>query len=79
MTSNGTEAAEQGWDALWYHVRTEWFQASFLPSANEPLNAVCNVDVEVRLTADESRWSATVFTLLRSNASWKKTPEPASP
>ncbi|WP_406384424.1 hypothetical protein [Streptomyces sp. NBC_01618] len=63
MTSNGTEAAEQGWDAPWYRVRTERFQASFLPSANEPLDAVCNVDVEVRLTADESRWSATVFTL----------------
>ncbi|WP_189529116.1 hypothetical protein, partial [Streptomyces sindenensis] len=63
MTSNGAEAAEQGWDAPWYRVRTERFQASFLPSADEPLDAVCNVDVEVRLTADESRWSATVFTL----------------
>ncbi|MFF7183455.1 hypothetical protein [Streptomyces sp. NPDC008121] len=27
------------------------------------MDAVCNVDVEVRLTADGSRWSATVFTL----------------
>ncbi|MFD3971199.1 hypothetical protein [Streptomyces cyaneofuscatus] len=62
-TSNGAEATEQGWDAPWYHVRTDRFRASFLPSADEPLDAVCNVDVEVRLTADDSRWSATVFTL----------------
>jgi hypothetical protein len=27
------------------------------------LDAVCNVDVEVRLAADGSRWSATMFTL----------------
>ncbi|MFB7758175.1 hypothetical protein ACFC18_52860 [Streptomyces sp. NPDC056121] len=29
----------------------------------EDLDAVCNVGVEVRLAADGSRWSATVFTL----------------
>jgi hypothetical protein len=43
--------------------QTDRFEASFLPSAGEALNAVCNVDVEVTLTADDSRWSATVFTL----------------
>lgn len=63
MTNTRAEAAEQGWDGPWYRVRTARFQASFLPSAGEPLDAVCNIDVEVRLTADESRWSATVFTL----------------
>ncbi|MFC8393597.1 hypothetical protein [Streptomyces sp. NPDC057238] len=63
MTNTGTEAAEQGWDGPWYRVRADRFQASFLPSAGEPLDAVCNIDVEVRLTADGSRWSATVFTL----------------
>ncbi|MEK0098494.1 hypothetical protein WDA79_08290 [Streptomyces sp. A475] len=63
MTSAGTEATEQGWDEPWYRVRTGRFEASFLLSAGEDLDAVCNVDVEVRLAADGSRWSATVFTL----------------
>ncbi|MBY8889476.1 hypothetical protein K7472_32260, partial [Streptomyces sp. PTM05] len=63
MTNTGTEAAEQGWDGPWYRVRTDRFEASFLPNAGEPLDSVCNVDVEVRLTPDGSRWSATVFTL----------------
>ncbi|MFI8458643.1 hypothetical protein [Kitasatospora sp. NPDC085464] len=63
MTDSGAEAAEQGWDEPWYRVRTDRFEASFLPNAGEPLDTVCNVDVEVRLTADGSRWSATVFTL----------------
>ncbi|MER7195542.1 hypothetical protein [Streptomyces flaveolus] len=63
MTNPRTEAAEQGWDGPWYRVRTDRFQASFLPSAGEAVDAVCNIDVEVRLNADGSRWSATVFTL----------------
>ncbi|MET8701405.1 hypothetical protein ABZW10_21425 [Kitasatospora sp. NPDC004723] len=58
-----TEAAEQGWDGPWYRVRTDRFEASFLPGTSESLDTVCNVDVEVRLTSDGSRWSATVFTL----------------
>ncbi|MET8557574.1 hypothetical protein ABZV64_21830 [Streptomyces sp. NPDC004959] len=53
----------QGWDEPWYRVRTEAFQASFLPGAGEDLEAVCNVDAEVQLTADGSRWSATLFTV----------------
>ncbi|MFD7982029.1 hypothetical protein ACFV4M_01440 [Kitasatospora indigofera] len=53
---------EQTWDGPWYRVRTGRFEASFLLSAGEDLDAVCNVDVEVRL-ADGSRWSATVFTV----------------
>ena len=57
-----SEAAEQRWDGPWYRVRTDSFEASFLPSPGEDLDAVCNVDVEVRL-ADGSRWSATVFTV----------------
>lgn len=78
MTNTGTEATEQGWDGPWYRVRTDRFQASFLPSADEPLDAVCNVDVEVLLTADGSRWSATMFTLAeveRIMARWSRTGE----
>lgn len=63
MTNTGGKATDQGWDEPWYRVRTDRFEASFLPSADEDLDAVCNVDVEVQLAADGSRWSATVFTL----------------
>jgi hypothetical protein len=56
------EAAPQGWDGPWYRVRTDSFEASFLPDSGEYLDAVCNIDVEVHL-ADDSRWSATVFTV----------------
>ncbi|MER7705894.1 hypothetical protein ABTX81_23740 [Kitasatospora sp. NPDC097605] len=62
-TTTGTGAVQQGWDGPWYRVRTDHFEASFLPGAGEPLDGVCNIDVEVRLAADGSRWSATVFTL----------------
>ncbi|MEU6356935.1 hypothetical protein ABZ896_47845 [Streptomyces sp. NPDC047072] len=54
---------EGSWDGPWYRVRTGRFVASFLPDADEELDDVCNVDVFVQLTADGSRWSATVFTL----------------
>ncbi|MEU9851638.1 hypothetical protein [Streptomyces sp. NPDC047985] len=62
--SHGTsiEPVEQGWDEPWYRVRYEDFEAWFLPGPHEDLDAVCNVDVEVRLE-DGSRWSATVFTV----------------
>ncbi|MFI1735772.1 hypothetical protein ACH40E_42605 [Streptomyces acidicola] len=64
MTNSAqSEAAEQGLDEPWYRVRTGRFVASFLPGASEDLDAVCNVDVEVRLVEDGSRWSATVFTV----------------
>lgn len=56
------EVVEQGWDAPWYRVRTEAFEASFLPSPDEDLDSVCNVDVFVDLQ-DGSRWTATVFTV----------------
>ncbi|MFJ8888551.1 hypothetical protein ACIRJR_34820 [Streptomyces sp. NPDC102402] len=55
-------SVERGWDGPWYRVRTDAFEASFLPSPDEDLEAVCNVDAEVRLM-DGSRWSATVFTV----------------
>nr|WP_202495616.1 hypothetical protein [Streptomyces sp. SID4982] len=74
----GDEGTEQGWDEPWYRVRTARFEASFLPDADEDLDAVCNVDVEVRLTADGSRWSATVFTLAeveRLTKRWQRTGE----
>ncbi|MEU7766676.1 hypothetical protein AB0B25_16300 [Nocardia sp. NPDC049190] len=67
------DAAQQSWDGPWYRVRTD-IGASFLPSAGEDLDAVCNVDVEVRLP-DGSRWSATVFTIAeveRLMGSWSR-------
>jgi hypothetical protein len=64
MTSTAQPgAADEGWDGAFYHVRTDRFEAFFLPGAGEDLDAVCNVDVEVWLAQDHSRWSATVFTL----------------
>ncbi|MFE5857825.1 hypothetical protein ACFQ61_32000 [Streptomyces sp. NPDC056500] len=72
MVSAGDEVTEQGWDEPWYRVRTDRFEASFLPSASEDLDAVCNVDVEVRLAVDGSRWSATVFTLAEVERLMKK-------
>ncbi|MCX5077764.1 hypothetical protein OG321_35440 [Streptomyces sp. NBC_00424] len=59
---SATEAVGQGWDEPWYRVRTEAFEASFLPSPDEDLNSVCNVDVFVDLQ-DGSRWTATLFTV----------------
>ncbi|MFJ5886601.1 hypothetical protein [Kitasatospora cineracea] len=78
MTHTRTETADQGWDRPWYRVRTDHFEASFLPSTGEPLDSVCNIDVEVRLTADGSRWSATVFTVAeveRLMQRWSRTGE----
>ncbi|KUH35642.1 MULTISPECIES: hypothetical protein [Streptomyces] len=60
--STSPEPIERGWDAPWYRVRTESFQASFLPSDGEDLAEVCHIDVFVTLT-DGSRWTATVFTV----------------
>lgn len=50
------------WDGPWYRVRTEQFEAAFLPNTGEDLESVSNVDVFVDLK-DGSRWSATVITL----------------
>ncbi|WP_065489628.1 hypothetical protein [Streptomyces sp. PTY087I2] len=50
-------------DGPWYRVRTDRFEASFVLGADEVLEDVCNIDVEVRMSADGSRWTATVFTL----------------
>ncbi|MEU2679028.1 hypothetical protein ABZ638_19305 [Streptomyces sp. NPDC007107] len=60
--STGSEPVERGWDEPWYRVRTEDFEASFLPSDGEDPGEVCNVDVFVTLK-DGSRWTATVFTV----------------
>ncbi|MFF8975075.1 hypothetical protein [Streptomyces sp. NPDC014995] len=60
--STSSEPIKRGWDEPWYRVRTEDFQASFLPSDGEDLDEVCNVDVFVTLK-DGSRWTATVFTV----------------
>ncbi|EFL22558.1 conserved hypothetical protein [Streptomyces himastatinicus ATCC 53653] len=58
--SESTEAGS--WDGPWYHVHTEQFEAAFLPGAGEVLDAVDDIDVEVRLP-DGSRWSATICTV----------------
>ncbi|GAA2218823.1 hypothetical protein [Streptomyces nogalater] len=50
------------WDGPWYRVRTEQFEAAFLPNRDEDLEFVDNVDVFVDLK-DGSRWSATIITL----------------
>nr|WSX78563.1 hypothetical protein OH826_34760 [Streptomyces sp. NBC_00899] len=79
MTDEPLASTEGWWDEPWYRVRTDRFVASFLPSAGEDLDAVCNVDVEVRLT-DGSRWSATVFTVAevqRLMERWAQTGEEA--
>jgi hypothetical protein len=63
MTNTRDKSTERCWDEPRHRERTDRFEASFLPGAGEDLVAVCNVDVEVQLAADGSRWSATVFTL----------------
>jgi hypothetical protein len=50
------------WDGPWYRVRTAQFEAAFLPDADEELETVDDIDVEVRLP-DGSRWSATMCTV----------------
>ncbi|MET7443509.1 hypothetical protein ACWERY_37995 [Streptomyces sp. NPDC004082] len=53
----------------------------FVPNADEPLDTICNVDVEVRLKVDGSRWSATVFTLAKVERivdRWSRTGEALS-
>jgi hypothetical protein len=50
------------WDGPWYRVRTEQFEAAFLPNAGQDLESVDNIDVCVHLK-DDSRWSATIVTV----------------
>ncbi len=50
------------WDGPFYRVRTEHFEAAFVPNAGEDLESVDNIDVFVDLP-DGSRWSATIITL----------------
>ena len=70
----------QGWDGYSYRVRTEPFEAWFTVGVDEDLEAVDNVDVDVRL-ADGSRWGATLLTLAevaRLMDSWSRTGEALS-
>ncbi|MFD8417717.1 hypothetical protein ACFV2Q_39370 [Streptomyces sp. NPDC059650] len=62
QSMSDTEAVQRGWHGPWYRVRTVAFEASFLPSPDEDLDSVCNVDVFVDLQ-DGSRWTATVLTV----------------
>ncbi|MEU3732599.1 hypothetical protein AB0E81_24790 [Streptomyces sp. NPDC033538] len=59
------------WDGAWYRVRTEQFEAAFLPNAGEDLEAVDNVDVFVDLK-DGSRWRATIITLAQVETLMKR-------
>ncbi|WP_326770353.1 hypothetical protein OG978_41955 (plasmid) [Streptomyces sp. NBC_01591] len=61
-TTTSKLQTDAGWDGPYYRVLAEGFEALFLPSPDEVLDEVCNVDVEVHLP-DGSRWSATIFTL----------------
>ncbi|AGI89315.1 hypothetical protein KQH42_06565 [Streptomyces sp. CHA1] len=68
-----------GWDGPYFRVLAEGFEALFLPSPDEVLDEVCNVDVEVHLPGG-SRWSATIFTLAevdRLMREWEGTVEAA--
>ncbi|MEU5299229.1 hypothetical protein ACH4YO_01975 [Streptomyces noursei] len=65
------ESTPPGWDGPWYRVRTEQFEAAFLPDAGENPETVDNVDVEVRLR-DGSRWSATLFTVAQVEVLMKR-------
>ncbi|GGU94305.1 hypothetical protein GCM10010211_71750 [Streptomyces albospinus] len=67
-----SESTQSGsWDGPWYRVSTEQFEAAFLPDANENLETVDNVEVEVRLR-DGSRWSATMFTVAQVEVLMKR-------
>ncbi|MEV5513922.1 hypothetical protein AB0L50_13475 [Streptomyces flaveolus] len=59
------------WDGPWYRVRTEQFEAAFLPDAGEELETVDDIDVEVRLP-DGSRWSATICTVAQVEVLMKR-------
>ncbi|GAA3381483.1 hypothetical protein GCM10020367_72910 [Streptomyces sannanensis] len=58
-------------DGPWYRVRTEHFEAAFLPNAGEKLESVDNIDVFVDLN-DGTRWSATVITLAQVETIMKR-------
>ncbi|MFH9354953.1 hypothetical protein [Kitasatospora sp. NPDC017646] len=78
-TTTSQLQTDAGWDGPYYRARAEGFEALFLPSPDEVLDEVCNVDVEVRLP-DGSRWSATIFTLAevdRLMKGWEDTGEAA--
>ncbi|ANN18503.1 hypothetical protein SD37_24665 [Amycolatopsis orientalis] len=77
MKRSSVTVLSQGWDGPFYRVRTLSFEVAFLIGADEELDQVNNVDVEVRLP-DGSRWSATVFTVAeveRLMARWAETGE----
>lgn len=79
MTTTSGLQTDAGWDGPYYRVLAEGFEALFLPSPDEVLDQVCNVDVEVHLP-DGSRWSATIFTLAevdRLMRMWEGTREAA--
>jgi hypothetical protein len=59
------------WDGPWYRIRTEQFEAAFLPDADEDLESADDIDVEVRLP-DGSRWSATMCTVARVEVLMKR-------
>lgn len=58
MSQSGQPGA---WDGPFYRVRTEHFEAAFVPNAGGDVESVDNVDVFVDLP-EGSRWSATIIT-----------------
>ncbi|MEU9796185.1 hypothetical protein AB0E27_37365 [Streptomyces sparsogenes] len=78
-TTTSKLQTDAGWDGPYFRARTEGFDALFLPSPDEVLDEVCNVDVEVHLP-DGSRWNATIFTAAevdRLMRMWERTGEAA--
>lgn len=60
---NGEPVISRAWDGPFYVVRTDALEATFVPGAGEDLDQVDNVDVQVRLSEDGSRYRATILTL----------------
>ncbi|MEV7565694.1 hypothetical protein [Streptomyces tanashiensis] len=78
VANTGSEAAEQGRDGPFYRFRTAGSRRRSRATRASLLESVRNVDVEVRLTVDGSRWSATMFTLAeveRTMDRWSRTGE----
>jgi hypothetical protein len=77
VSSGEFAVVAHGWDGPFCRVRTSVFDVTFMVGSGERLEAVENVDAEVRLP-DGSRWSATIFTLAeveRLMSAWARTGE----
>lgn len=50
------------WDGAFHRVRRADYEICFLPNADEPLDAVCNIDMWLTRN-DGERWSGMIITL----------------